>query len=49
VGVPVKFSDSPAAISEPPPILGEHTAEVLSKLLGYSPDEIEELRREGVV
>jgi crotonobetainyl-CoA:carnitine CoA-transferase CaiB-like acyl-CoA transferase len=49
VGVPVKFSDSPAAISEPPPILGQHTAEVLSKLLGYSPDEIEELRREGVV
>ena len=49
VGIPVKFSDSPGAITEPPPLLGQHTAEVLGKLLGYSADEIDELRRQGVV
>ncbi len=38
---------------EPPlrssPLLGEHTAEVLSQFLGYSRDDVETLRREGVV
>ncbi len=32
----------------PPPLLGEHTDEVLGSL-GYSPDRIAELRRKGVV
>jgi CoA:oxalate CoA-transferase len=49
VGIPVKFSDSPGAITQPPPLLGQHTAEVLGKLLGVSPTEIEDLKREGVV
>ena len=49
VGIPVKFSDSPGAITEPPPLLGQHTAEVLGKLLGVSAAEIEDLKREGVV
>lgn len=30
-------------------ILGEHTAEILSELLGYSPEQIDKLREEGVV
>jgi crotonobetainyl-CoA:carnitine CoA-transferase CaiB-like acyl-CoA transferase len=30
-------------------LLGEHTAEVLTELLGYKTSEIEELRAEGVV
>jgi crotonobetainyl-CoA:carnitine CoA-transferase CaiB-like acyl-CoA transferase len=49
VGIPVKFSDSPGAISLAPPLLGQHTAEVLRKLLGYTPDDVEDLRRAGVV
>ncbi len=32
----------------PPPRLGEHTAEVLATL-GYAPDEVERLKRDGVV
>jgi len=32
----------------PPPLLGEHTDEVLSSL-GYTPPQIEDLRRQGVV
>lgn len=49
VGIPVKFSDSPGAITLAPPLLGQHTAEVLGTLLGMSPDEIDDLKREGVV
>lgn len=47
-GNPVKFS---SAVSEPsvrPPLLGEHTCEVLLSL-GYDNEKIEDLRRQGAV
>jgi crotonobetainyl-CoA:carnitine CoA-transferase CaiB-like acyl-CoA transferase len=31
------------------PLLGQHNNEVLTDLLGYGEDEIEVLRREGVI
>ena len=49
VGIPVKLSDSPGEITLAPPLLGQHTAEVLGTLLGMSPDEIDDLKRQGVV
>jgi formyl-CoA transferase len=48
VGCPVKMSDSPATVTRPP-LLGEHTAELLSALCGVDPDEVARLRAEGVV
>lgn len=48
-GIPVKFSETPGAIATPPPLLGQHTEEVLGRVLGYSPDEIEALRKDGAV
>lgn len=48
VNTPVKYSESEPGIRTPPPILGEHTDEVLGEL-GYSGEEIGRLRREGVV
>ena len=49
VNFPVKFSRTPASIRRPAPLLGQHNEEVLSELLGRSGEEIEALRREGVI
>jgi crotonobetainyl-CoA:carnitine CoA-transferase CaiB-like acyl-CoA transferase len=37
---PLKFSDSPVEYRRPPPLLGEHTEQVLSEKLGLSAEEI---------
>ena len=47
-GIPVKYSDTPGTVRLPPPLLGEHTAEILAELLGYNAEQIEELKRSGV-
>jgi len=49
VGIPVKFSETPGSVRTPPPLLGEHTNEVLSGLLGYSKEEISQLKADGVI
>ena len=49
VGVPMKFSETPASVRTAAPLLGEHTEEVLRTLLGLSDSEIQALREEGVV
>jgi CoA:oxalate CoA-transferase len=47
-GFPVKLSATPAQLGRPAPQLGEHTDLVLGAL-GYSPERIATLRRDGVV
>ena len=49
IGIPMMFSDTNPQIRSPPPILGEHSNEILGKLLGYDERRIAELRDEGVV
>jgi len=48
-GFPYKFSGTPAEIQKPPPMLGQHTEEVLTSLLGYSSAGVEELKERGAV
>ncbi len=48
-GYPYKFSETPAKAHRPPPLLGEHTDEVLSEVLGYTSQEVQELHDQGVV
>src|SRR6185295_7730120 len=49
LGVPVKLSDTPGAVRTAPPTLGQHTAAVLGRDLGYSAEAIEALRRQQVI
>lgn len=48
IGPAVKFSETAAKVRSTAPMLGEHTDEVLSEL-GYSIDEVDQMRKEGVV
>jgi formyl-CoA transferase len=48
VGCPVKLSDSPAEVKRSP-LLGEHTDEILADVLGYSHDEILDIRSSGAI
>ena len=48
IGVPLKFSRTPAKPSSPAPVLGKDTAAVM-KEIGYSEKEIKTLRNEGII
>jgi crotonobetainyl-CoA:carnitine CoA-transferase CaiB-like acyl-CoA transferase len=49
VASPMRFSATPITYETPPPTLGQHTAEVLSKRLSMSAEDIERLKRDGIV
>lgn len=48
IGIPVKMSATPGSIARPPPMLGQHTDEIL-KELGYSDNAIAALRKDGAI
>lgn len=50
VGSPLQhMSGTPARPTLPPPTLGQHTGEVLSKLLGYSDEQLKRLAEAGAI
>ena len=49
VANPIKFSRTPIGYDMPPPLLGQHTDEILTGLLGKSAAEIEALRANKIV
>jgi formyl-CoA transferase len=48
VGNPVKMSDSITEVKRSP-LLGEHTEEILGKVLGYTANEIAEIKTSGAI
>jgi crotonobetainyl-CoA:carnitine CoA-transferase CaiB-like acyl-CoA transferase len=48
IGVPFRLERTPGAVTRPAPLQGEHTLEVLSRFLGTTREEYEELVRKGV-
>jgi crotonobetainyl-CoA:carnitine CoA-transferase CaiB-like acyl-CoA transferase len=44
-GIPIKLSATPGEIKDPPPLLGQHTDEILSEILSYTPEQIAEVRQ----
>lgn len=48
-GFPLRFSEQPERLDLVAPTLGQHNAEVLKGVLGYSSDRIESLASDGVV
>lgn len=48
VGCPIKMSDSPVEVTRSP-LLGEHTDEILTQVLGYSAEELQELKDAGAI
>jgi crotonobetainyl-CoA:carnitine CoA-transferase CaiB-like acyl-CoA transferase len=49
VGVPIGMSATPPGSDEAPPLLGQHTREVLRERLALDDAEIERLSRAGVI
>ncbi|TFZ06983.1 CoA transferase [Ramlibacter henchirensis] len=49
VGSPIKLSATPVRHEMPPPLLGQHTDEVLAVVLGWDAARIGALRQEGVI
>jgi formyl-CoA transferase len=48
VGNPIKLSDSPCEVTRAP-LLGEHTEEILRKVLGYSQSEVADIKVSGAI
>ncbi|HSV05589.1 MAG TPA: CoA transferase, partial [Candidatus Binatus sp.] len=48
IGNPIRMSVTPLVTPRPAPLLGEHTEEVLTRLLGLGRDAVARLVEEGV-
>jgi CoA:oxalate CoA-transferase len=49
IGMPIHFSDAPAGFDQPPPEMGEHNQTIYGELLGYSAEQLAELRAQKVI
>ncbi len=49
VNTPVKYSESKPGIRTVPPMLGQHTDEILREVVGLSEEDIMKLKEEGAV
>jgi len=44
IGTVIKYSETPCELQTPPPILGQHTQEILKEIVGYNDEKIKGLK-----
>ncbi len=49
VASPIPMSETPCKITGHPSLLGEHTEQVLREVLGYTPEQINDLQAKGAI
>ena len=49
IGNPLKMEKTPVNTFTRPPLLGEHSREILTKILGYSPEKIDSLKQKEAI
>jgi crotonobetainyl-CoA:carnitine CoA-transferase CaiB-like acyl-CoA transferase len=48
-GFPLRFSSFPERLELDAPFLGEHNSRILRSYLGYTPEQVSRLERDGVL
>ena len=48
-GLPIKFSATPASLRLPPPLLGQHSEEILQSWLAMSDENVQELKGKKII
>ena len=48
-GFPIRFTELPAEYPGPAPFLGQHNQEIYMELLNFSKEEMEQLKKEGII
>src|SRR5262249_4539301 len=48
VGPVAKLSGSPEPVAKPAPLLGQHNGEVLKEMLGYTQEQVDQLKKEAI-
>ena len=48
-GFALRFSEFPKTLELQAPTLGEHNAEILTQWLAYTPEQVQELERKGIL
>ncbi len=49
VGSPLKMGSTPVSYRLPPPLMGEHTKEILQEVLGFSAEKVTSLTESGCI
>jgi formyl-CoA transferase len=49
IGSPIHLSETPAEVHAPAPLLGEHSVDILTGILGYSEERVEALQKANII
>ena len=49
IGSPINLSETPSEVSCPAPLLGQHSEEILRRVLGYTEERIEALKKAKII